>query len=234
MEAADKPYRSTILVVEDDAAMREFLIEALGDEGYRVEASPDGRAGIERVRQGGIDLVLSDVRMPELDGLDLLREVKAAHPSPHVITLTAFGSIDTAKRALKLGAYDYITKPFEIDELLVVVAKALEERGLRNEVARLRREVEKSYRFENIIGKSRVMQDVFELVRRLSQSTASVLITGESGTGKELVARAIHGSSARKGRELMAINCAAIPDTLLESELFGYKRGAFTDAHRDH
>src|SRR5262249_18263485 len=198
------------------------------------EASPDGRAGVDRVRQGGIDLVVSDVRMPELDGLDLLREIKAAHPSPHVITVTAFGSIDTAKRALKLGAYDYITKPVERDELLVVIDKALEERGLRHEVARLRREVERSYRFENIIGKSRAMQEVFELIRRLSQSSASVLITGESGTGKELAARAIHYNSPRKGREFMAINCAAIPDTLLESELFGYKRGAFTDAHRDH
>jgi DNA-binding NtrC family response regulator len=223
-----------LLVVEDDAAMRELLIESLSDEGYRVEASPDGRAGVERVRQGGIDLVVSDVRMPELDGLDMLREIKAAQPSPHVITVTAFGSIETAKRALKLGAYDYITKPFEMDELISVIDKALGERELRDEVSRLQREVEQSYRFENIIGKSRVMQEVFGLIRRLSGSAASVLITGESGTGKELVARAIHYNSARKQHEFMAINCAAIPDTLLESELFGYKRGAFTDAHRDH
>jgi DNA-binding NtrC family response regulator len=224
----------TLLVVEDDAAMRELLIEALVDEGYRVLASPDGRAGVERVRQGGIDLVISDVRMPELDGLDMLREIKAVHPSPHVITVTAFGSIETAKRALKLGAYDYITKPFEMDELLTIVDKALEDRGLRSEVARLRREVERAYGFENIVGKSRGMQEVFALVRRLSGSSAGVLITGESGTGKELVARALHHHSPRRDRVFVAINCAAIPDTLLESELFGYKRGAFTDAHRDH
>src|SRR5262249_29372747 len=132
--------RYCLLVVEDDAAMREFLLETLADEGLRVEGVPDGRAGVERVREGGVDLVVSDVRMPELDGLDMLREIKAVHPSPHVITVTAFGSIDTAKRALKLGAYDYITKPFETEELLTVIDKALDERGLRDEVARLRRQ----------------------------------------------------------------------------------------------
>jgi DNA-binding NtrC family response regulator len=226
--------RFAILVVEDDAANRDYLVEELAGEGFRVEAADNGRAAIERVKQGGIDLVVSDVRMPELDGLDMLRAIKSVDGSPHVVTITAFGSIETAKRALKLGAYDYITKPFELEELLVVIDKALDERGLRSEVARLRREVEKTYRFENIIGKSRSMHEVFELIKRLSASTASVLITGESGTGKELVARAIHYNSPRHGREFMAINCAAIPDTLLESELFGYKRGAFTDAHRDH
>ena len=233
MDKTDRQ-RFTLLVVEDDAANREYLIEALADEGYRVEAAAHGRAGLERVKQSGIDLVVSDVRMPDLDGLDMLREIKATEPAPHVVIITAFGTIEQATRAIKLGAYDYITKPFEMDDLLHLIDRALDERGLRQEVARLRREVEKPYRFENIIGKSRLMHEVFEMIRRLSSSSASVLVTGESGTGKELVARAIHFQSPRKGREFMAINCAAIPDTLLESELFGYKRGAFTDAHRDH
>ncbi|HVR64362.1 MAG TPA: sigma-54 dependent transcriptional regulator [Polyangia bacterium] len=225
--------RGTILIVEDDAAMREMLREALEDDGYTVETAADGRQGIDRVRLGGVDLVVSDVKMPDIDGLDLLREVKAVAPSPHVITITAFGSIDTAIRAVKLGAFDYITKPFQVDQLILSVEKALAERQLRSEVARLRDEVAKSYRFDNIIGKSTAMQEVFTLIRRLAGSAASVLVTGESGTGKELVAKSIHWNSQRKDRPFVAVNCAAIPDTLLESELFGHKRGAFTDAHAD-
>ncbi len=171
--------------------------------------------------------------MPDLDGLDMLREIKAVTPSPHVITITAFGSIDTAIRAVKLGAFDYITKPFDIDQLILSVEKALAERALRSEVARLRDEVQRSYRWGNIVGKSAPMQEMFGVIRRLSGSATSVLITGESGTGKELVAKAIHFNSPRRERPFVALNCAAIPDTLLESELFGHKRGAFTDARGD-
>ena len=225
--------RASILIVEDDAAMREMLREALEDDGYSVETAANGRAGVERVQKGGVDLVVSDVKMPEIDGLDMLREIKAVSPSPYVITITAFGSIDTAIRAVKLGAFDYITKPFEVDQLILSVEKALAERELRSEVARLRDEVSRSYRFENMIGRSAAMQEVFDLVRRVAGSAASVLVTGESGTGKELVAKAIHFNSPRKTRPFVAVNCAAIPDTLLESELFGYKRGAFTDARTD-
>jgi DNA-binding NtrC family response regulator len=217
--------------------MRDFLSESLMDEGYRVDVAAGGRAGIERVRAGGVDLVVTDVKMPDMDGLDMLAEIRApaggdGNP-PHVVVITAFGSIETAKRALKLGAHDYITKPFEIDDLLVAVEKAVDERTLRREVARLRKEVARPYRFENIIGKSAPMQDVFALIRRLSGSSANVLITGESGTGKELVARALHFNSPRAKKPFVPVNCAAIPDTLLESELFGYKRGAFTDARTD-
>jgi DNA-binding NtrC family response regulator len=154
-------------------------------------------------------------------------------PSPYVITITAFGSIDTAIRAVKLGAYDYVTKPFEIDQLLLTIDKALGERDLRSEVVRLRGEVARPYRFANLIGRSRSMQEVFGLVRRVAGSLASVLVTGESGTGKELVARAIHHASPRASKPFVAVNCAAIPDALLESDLFGYKRGAFTDARTD-
>src|SRR5215831_14755015 len=203
--------RASILVVEDDAAMREMLREALDEDGYAVETAAGGRAGIDRVKRGGVDLVVSDVKMPDLDGIDMLREMKAVTPSPHVITITAFGSIDTAIRAVKLGAFDYITKPFEVDQLLLSVEKALAERELRSEVARLRDEVQRSYRFDNIIGKSAAMQEVFGLIRRVASSPASVLVTGESGTGKELVAKAIHFNSPRKTRPFVAINCAAIP-----------------------
>ena len=232
MDQAERA-RTTVLVVEDDAAMRELLYEALSDEGYRVELASGGRAGIARVKAGGIDLVVTDVKMPDLDGLDALQEIRTVEPTPHVIVITAFGSIETAIKAVKLGAYDYITKPFDIDVLTLGVEKALNERGLRREVARLRREVERPYRFDNIIGKAQPMQDVFALIRRLAGSAANVLITGESGTGKELIARALHFNSPRAKRPFVAVNCAAIPDTLLESELFGYKRGAFTDARTD-
>ncbi|MSP59089.1 MAG: sigma-54-dependent Fis family transcriptional regulator [Myxococcales bacterium] len=232
MDRAERA-RTTVLVVEDDLEMRELLHEALSDEGYRVELASGGRAGIARVKEGGIDLVVTDVKMPDLDGLDALSEIRTVEPTPHVIVITAFGSIETAIKAVKLGAYDYITKPFDIDVLTLGVEKALNERGLRHEVARLRREVARPYRFENIIGKSQPMQDVFGLIRRLAASAANVLITGESGTGKELIARALHFNSPRAKRPFVAVNCAAIPDTLLESELFGYKRGAFTDARTD-
>src|SRR4051812_10340076 len=157
--------RASILVVEDDAAMREMLREALQDEGYAAEAVSGGRAGIERVRRGGVDLVVSDVKMPDLDGLDMLREIKAVEPSPYVITITAFGSIDTAIRAVKLGAFDYITKPFEIDQLVLAVNKALSERELRSEVVRLRDEVSRAYGFDNMIGRSPAMQEIFGLIR---------------------------------------------------------------------
>jgi len=223
----------TILVVEDDAANREYLIEALSDEGYRVEGASGGRAGLERIRQGGIDLVVTDIRMPDLDGLDMLREIRTLPFPPNVVTITAFGSIETAKKAIRLGADEYLTKPFEIEELIRTIDKPLKMRLLSGEVERLKAELARPYRLGNIIGKSPAMQEVFDLIRRVSQSTVSVLITGESGTGKELVARAIHYASPRSDRPFVAVNCAAIPDTLLESELFGYKKGAFTDARTD-
>ena len=230
----DARKRACVLVVEDDAAMRELLVEELSDVGYRVESAAGGHAGVERVRKGGIDLVVSDLRMPDLDGFDLLRDINAAEESPHVVVITAFGSIDTAIKAVKLGAYDYITKPFEVEALILCVDKGLIERGLLKEVERLRQEVDDRWRFDRIIGKSPAMHEVFNLIDRLSGSTASTLITGESGTGKEVIARAIHRHSPRASAPFVAVNLAAIPETLIESELFGYKRGAFTDARADH
>jgi DNA-binding NtrC family response regulator len=223
----------TVLVVEDDTAMRELLVETLADEGYHTLAAAGGRDGVLQVRGGGVDLVVTDLRMPDLDGLDMIRELRTLPSPPDVITITAFGTIDTAIKAMKLGAFDYITKPFEIEQLLIAVERALRDRQLRHEVARLREEVEGKYRFENIIGRSAAMQEVFSLIRRVADTGVTVMITGESGTGKELVARALHFNSSRASQAFMAVNCAAIPDTLLESELFGYRRGAFTDARQD-
>jgi DNA-binding NtrC family response regulator len=223
----------TVLVVEDDAAMRELLVESLNEEGYHVLSASGGREGVRRVEGDDVDLVVTDLRMPDMHGLDMIREIRTLPAPPDVITITAFGTIDTAIKAMKLGAFDYITTPFEIDQLLIAVDRALRDRLLRDEVARLREEVAGKYRFANIIGRSRSMQEVFDLIRRVADNSVTVMITGESGTGKELVARALHYNSSRSSRPFMAVNCAAIPGTLLESELFGYKRGAFTDARQD-
>ncbi len=224
---------ASILVVEDDAAMRDLLTEELGDAGYEVKAAAGAAAGLEIARAERFDLVVTDLRMPEMDGFDLIRGVMALPEPPHVVMITAFGSIETAIRAVKLGAYDYITKPFEIEELLLVADKALGERGLRAKVARLQREVEATYGLGNIIAKSQAMRDVVSLVQRIAGSTASVLVTGESGTGKELIARAIHYNSSRAAGPFVGVNLAAVPEGLIESELFGHKKGAFTDARAD-
>ncbi len=222
-----------MLVVEDDDAMRDLLVEELCDAGYQVVSAPHGRAGVDVVLGTPIDLVITDLRMPDVDGFDLIRDVQATRQAPHIVMITAFGSIETAIKAVKLGAFDYITKPFEIEELILVADKALKDRQLHRHIQHLQREVEGKYRFGNIVGESDGMQEVLNLVTRISTSEAFVLITGESGTGKELIARAIHYNSARAGKPFVAVNLAAVPQQLIESELFGHKRGAFTDAHSD-
>ncbi len=224
---------ASILVVEDDAAMRDLLTEELGDAGYTVQAAAGASAGLEMARGGRFDLIITDLRMPEMDGFDLIRGVVALPEAPHVVMITAFGSIETAIRAVKLGAYDYITKPFEMEELLLVADKALGEKALRTKVARLQREVEERFGLGSIIAKSQSMRDVIALVQRIAGSTASVLVTGESGTGKELIARAIHYNSTRSAGPFVGVNLAAVPEGLIESELFGHKKGAFTDARAD-
>jgi DNA-binding NtrC family response regulator len=223
--------QTTILVVEDDEAMRDVLQEELSDAGYRVIVGSGSRAAIDRVRAERMDIVITDLRMPDLDGFDLIRDIRATKNAPPIIMITAFGSIETAIKAVKLGAYDYITKPFEIEELLLVIDKALSEQALRRKVERLQREVEALYGFENIVVRSEPMREVLTLVARVAASTASVLITGESGTGKELIARAIHYNSPRAQQPFVAVNLAAVPEPLIESELFGHTKGAFTDAH---
>jgi DNA-binding NtrC family response regulator len=219
-----------ILVVDDDARMRELIVKVLAREGYSVRSLPRGQEVLQALEEGPADLVISDIRMPEMDGLTLLQEVKRVAPETSVLMMTAFGSIDTAVQAIKAGAYDYLTKPFKMDEVIVVVQRAIEERRLRAEVQALRQEVRTKYNFSNILGKSKPMRDLFALIKKVAGSRTTVLIQGKSGTGKELVAKAVHYNSPRRARPLVTVNCSAIPKDLLESELFGHVKGAFTGA----
>jgi DNA-binding NtrC family response regulator len=225
--------RGHILVVDDDREMCRFLAEILGEEGYTVDAVQDGTAALDLFPQNHIDLVISDLKMPRMAGTELLRRLKEIDPECLVLLLTAFGTIESAVDAMRAGAFHYLTKPFHTDEMLIQVERAMERRTLRDELKRLRTEVQARDRLHNIIGQSEAMQKVFETVAQVSDLFANVLITGESGTGKELIARAIHFNSSRATGPFVAVNCAAIPETLLESELFGYVRGAFTDAKKD-
>jgi DNA-binding NtrC family response regulator len=222
-----------ILVVDDDIEMCNLLTEFLRVEGFKVFATGDSLEASNLINHEEFDLIITDLKMKGLKGLDLLENVQKVSPLTPVIIITAFGSIESAIKAMKMGAYDYITKPFQMDELLLTLRKALETRQLKKEVIRLKREVESRYQFHQIIGKSPPMQKIYDLIERISSTSSNVLITGESGTGKELVAKAIHYNGVRKDGPFIAVNCAAIPETLLESELFGYKRGAFTDAKSD-
>jgi len=225
--------RGRILVVDDDREMCSFLAEILGEEGYIVDAVQDGTAALDLFTRNHFDLVITDLKMPRMTGTELLRRLKEIDPECLVLLLTAFGTIDSAVDAMRAGAFHYLTKPFHTDEMLIQVERAMERRTLREELKRLRTEVQARDRLHNIIGQSEAMQKVFETVAQVSDLFANVLITGESGTGKELIARAIHFNSSRATGPFVAVNCAAIPETLLESELFGYVRGAFTDAKKD-
>jgi two-component system, NtrC family, response regulator AtoC len=219
-----------ILVVDDDARMRDLIAKVLAREGYTVRALPRGQDVLQALEEGPADLVISDIRMPEMDGLLLLQEVKRLAPETSVLLMTAFGSIDTAVQAIKAGAYDYLTKPFKMDEVIIVVRRAIEERRLQAEVRALREEVSTKYNFSNILGKSKPMLDLFALIKKVAASRSTVLLHGKSGTGKELVAKAIHYNSPSRERLLVTVNCSAIPKDLLRSELFGHIKGAFTGA----
>jgi two-component system response regulator PilR (NtrC family) len=222
-----------LLIVDDEESLLDFLSLLFLQEGYEVETAKNVETGRRELARKSFDLVLCDVTMPDGSGLDLLREIKANEPSPPVIMMTAYTSTKTAIEAMKLGAADYVSKPFDVEELKIVAQKALERAELSRENVYLRRELEQKYTFNNIIGKSSRMQAIFSLVERIARTNSTVLINGESGTGKELIARAIHYSSPRANRRFLSINCGALPENLLESELFGHERGAFTGAVRD-
>jgi two-component system response regulator PilR (NtrC family) len=221
---------NTILVVDDEASMREFLSIMLTREGYDVETAEDGMQAVVRLKERNFDLVISDIKMPRFTGFELLDHIRDRYPETMVIMVTAFSTTEEAVEAMKQGAYDYIIKPFKNDEIRLIVKNALERKSLRQENLALKKELGQRYSFDSIIGKSRGMQQVYDLIQKVADSRTNLLITGESGTGKEVVARAIHHNSARRAAAFVPINCGAIPENLLESELFGHEKGSFTGA----
>jgi DNA-binding NtrC family response regulator len=221
-----------LLIVDDEASLRDFLSIVFEEEGWRIDAAAsvaEARSAMARVEP---DVILCDLMLPDGSGIDFLREVKAQNESIPVVMITAHTSTKSAVEALKAGAYDYIAKPFDIEELKIIVRKAVERKELEDENLHLRSALEERFTFANIIGRSAKMQEIFTIVQRIAKTTSTVLISGESGTGKELIARAIHYNSGRRGK-FVSINCGALPETLLESELFGHERGAFTGAIRE-
>lgn len=218
-----------ILIVDDEVSVRDSL-RMIFKKDYQVIMAGSAEEAIIKVKSEEPDLIFLDIIMPGKDGMQALKEIRGMHPQIPVIMLTATKTLKTAVEAMKLGAYDYITKPFDVEELKLIAQKALESRDLRRENRRLQGEVEERYHFDNIIGKSKEMRDIYATIRQIAEKNSTVLIHGESGTGKELVARAIHYNSHRKNKPFVAVNCAAIPETLIESELFGHEKGAFTDA----
>ncbi|MRR54785.1 MAG: sigma-54-dependent Fis family transcriptional regulator [Deltaproteobacteria bacterium] len=222
-----------ILVVDDEISMREFLGILMEREGYRVDLADSAESAVTLLQSASYDLVISDVKMPGMDGLALLAHVREFASDTAVIMVTAFSTAEHAVEAMKLGAYDYIAKPFNVEEIRIIVKNALDRRTLAKENLRLREEVRERYDFSGLIGKSKKMRDVYTLIEKVAGSLANVLIFGESGTGKELAAKAIHYNSPRKDKSFVAVNCGAIPETLMESELFGHQKGAFTGAVSD-
>jgi two-component system, NtrC family, response regulator AtoC len=221
-----------ILVADDHDSLRRGLARGLADAGHEVDEAPNGTVAIERLHSTLFDVVFTDLRMGGTDGMDVLRTARSLHPSTAVILMTAFGSIQTAVEAMKIGAFDYVQKPFEIEEMELKIDKALEHKRLKHEIEYLRHTQQDIYDFDRIIGASGALQQVLGIVRKVAKSTTTVLIRGETGTGKELIAGALHHNSLRASRNFVKVNCAALPENLLESELFGHERGAFTSADK--
>lgn len=221
-----------VLVVDDEESFRHMLSVILEKEGYEAETAKDGHEALEKLESGLFDEVLCDIRMPRMDGIQFLKEAKKIHADSTIIMMSAYGTLDTAIEAMKLGAYDYVSKPFKPDEIILTLKKAEERERLRRENIYLRKEVKKEYNFNNIISKNEKMAAIFDTIVKVARYKSTILITGESGTGKELVAKAIHFNSDRSASPFVAVNCGAIPENLLESELFGHMKGSFTDAVR--
>lgn len=220
-----------ILIVDDEAIQRDIVKDILEDQGYDVFTSGSGQEALEHIKTLPVDVILTDLRMPGIDGVELLESIKAAYPEVVVVVITAYGSIESAVDAMKKGAYHYLTKPLDKEQLTLIVQRALQTKHLSDENRSLRRELQERYEFHNIIGRARKMQELFRMIEKVAPSESTVIIYGESGTGKELVARALHCHSKRKDQKFLAVNCAAIPNSLLESEMFGYEKGAFTGAN---
>src|SRR5438105_6242385 len=219
-----------LLLVEDEAALRKAVAEQLSDRGYHVEQADSGETAIERLADFAFDIIITDLRLPGIDGSAVVEAAVERYPDIIAIVITGYGTVKDAVDAIRRGAWDFVSKPFQIDELLHVLDSALEQRRLKSENAYLRAQLEERYRFEGIVGKSRAMGHLFQLLETVAATSSTILISGETGTGKEVVARAIHHSSPRRMHRFVALNCSAIPETLLEAELFGHVRGAFTGA----
>ncbi len=232
-QGSDAMERGRILVIDDEENMRHMLAVLLDKEGYQVETAANGEGGLELAQANSYDIILCDLKMPVMDGMTFLGKFQETQLESTVIVMSAYGTLDTAIEAMKTGAYDYVSKPFKPDEILLALKKAEERERLRKENRLLQQSMRQRYSFAQMIGRSSAMQDIFSTIEKVAEYKTTVLITGESGTGKELIARAIHCNSSRADKPLVTVNCAAIPETLLESELFGHKKGAFTDAIRD-
>ncbi|MCK5011892.1 MAG: sigma-54-dependent Fis family transcriptional regulator, partial [Deltaproteobacteria bacterium] len=219
-----------MLVVEDDKATRDTIVDLLSETGYEVESAKNGEEAIKMVQEYAFNMVITDLKMPKGDGIQVLEQVKKIDSQTIVIICTGYGTVDTAVKAMKLGAFEYITKPIKVEEIKLVVQRALDYQRLQAENVLFQKQLKAKYKFKNLIGDSDVMQQIFQFIEKIAATNSTIMICGESGTGKELVARAIHYNSDRRDKPMVPVNCGAIPEDLLESELFGYEKGAFTGA----